>query len=59
VYITDLFVTFVDKYNLDIFQTAEGKIQQAGGLLNLFYSCGDYNFNYNIDFLYNGPEYTV
>jgi hypothetical protein len=59
VHITDLFVTFVDKYNLDIFQTAEEKIQQAGGLLNLFYSCGDYKFNYNIDFLYNGPEYTV
>ena len=59
VYITDLFVTFVDKYNLDIFQTSDEKIQKMGGVLNLFYSCGDTNFNFNLDQLYNGPEYGI
>ena len=58
-YITDLLVTFVDKYNLDVFYTSEEKIQKAGGILNLFYSCGDKNFIYNLDYLYNGPEYSI
>ena len=29
------------------------------GNLNIFYSCGDKNFKFDLDQLYNGPEYIL
>jgi len=48
-------VTFVDQFSTEIYPST--KLED--GNLNIFYSCGDKNFKFDLNQLYNGPEYIL
>ncbi len=46
-------VRFLDRYNIDMYKVENFPESQV----DLFYSCGDNNYKFDISYLYNGPEY--